>query len=171
MRLSFISLRLSPAPDHTFMKYYLVELLKTIVVLTLSSGDAVLFNAEQSSTYCNSVRCYNASRAIDGDWSTYSRTDYVTGTHWWQVSMTNMTVYQIELKAVSYYSEDITVSLYSGETLSGECQSHIGYGRETQSCARVAADRVRLSTSSTKVTGLYVYEIRVTEALIETIGL
>ena len=83
--------------------------------------------------------------------------------------MTNMTVYQIVLRAGTQYSDEVTVSLYSGETLSGECQSHTGgWGRETLSCARVAADRVRLSTSLTK---LYVYEIRVTEALIETIGL
>ena len=86
--------------------------------------------------------------------------------------MTNMTVYQIELLAGTSYSEEITVALYSGETLSGQCQSHTGGGsRETLSCDRVAADRVRLTRSSTSRTHLFVYEIRVTGALTETIGL
>ena len=87
--------------------------------------------------------------------------------------MTNMTVYQVELQAATEYSDEVTVSLYSGETLSGQCKSATGYGnRETQSCARVAADRVRLSVRSIlRVTGLYVMEIRVTGALTETIGL
>ena len=143
-----------------------------IVVLILSSGDAVLFNAEQSTTHCDSSGFfYIASLAIDGDWYTPSITTYATGTHWWHVSMTNMTVYQVKLSAGS--NEDITVSLYSGETLAGECQSHTGgyYSRETLSCDRVAADRVRLTRSSTSRTTLYVYEIRITGTLIETIGL
>ena len=82
-----------------------------------------LFNAEQSSTY----RGYPASNAIDGDWYTNSLTAHATGTHWLQVSMSNTTVYQIVLKALGgYYSEEITVSLYSGETLAGHCKSHSG---------------------------------------------
>ena len=86
--------------------------------------------------------------------------------------MTDMTVYQIELLAGTYNGDEITVALYSGETLSGECQPHTGSsGRETLSCDRVAADRVRLTVSSTKVTVLYVYGIIVTGALIETIDL
>ena len=82
--------------------------------------------------------------------------------------MANMTVYQIELEAGTYNSDEITVSLYSGETLSGQCQSLNGGGsRETLSCDRVAADRVRLTVSSTSETDLYVWDIRVTGALTE----
>ena len=143
-----------------------------IVVLTLSSGEMELFNAEQSSTYCHSVRCFNASLAIDGNWYTPSYTARASGTHWLQVSMSNTTVYQIELKAVTAYSgEEITVSLYSGETLAGQCESHSGYGTKTLSCARVTADRVRLTLSSTKQSSLYVYEITVTGASTSTIGI
>ena len=84
-----------------------------------------------------------------------------------------MKVYQIVLEAGTGNTDEvITVSLYSGETLSGECQSLTSsYREETLSCARVAADRVRLSVSSTWRTWLFVYDIRVTGALIETIGL
>ena len=141
-----------------------------IVVLTLSSGEVALFNAEQSSKYSSS---YPASRAIDGDRYTYSLTVYATGTeHWLQVSMTHTTVYQIVLRAGRRYSEEITVSLYSGGTLAGQCESHSGgYGTETLSCARVTADRVRLTMSSTMGTRLAVYEIIVTRAYTNTIGI
>ena len=141
-----------------------------IVVLPLSSaGEVELFNAEQSSTYSS----YRASLAIDGDWDTYSHTGYATGTLWLQVSMTNTIVYQIVLRAGTYYSEEITVSLYSGETLAGQCESHSGSGasNETLSCARVTADRVRLTMSSTSSTILAVYEITVTGASTNTIGI
>ena len=127
-----------------------------------------LFNAEQSTTDCDSGTCLNASRAIDGDWTTFSITYPATG-NWLQVGMTNMTVYQVELSAGTWSSDEIiTVSLYSGETLSGQCQSHSGYGIETLSCDRVAADRVRLSVSRTSSAYLTVGDIRVTT---KTIGL
>ena len=141
-----------------------------IVVLTLSSaGEVALFNAELSSTGCYSDgRCYPASNAIDGNWNSFSMTGYATGTHWLQVSMSNITVYQIVLGAYSY-SEEITVSLYSGETLAGQCKSHSGgYSTETLSCDKVAADRVRRSTRSTY---LEVSEIKVTGASTNTIGI
>ena len=145
-----------------------------IIIQIHSSGDAVLFNAEQSIPRCYSSgpTCYNASRAIDGDWSTFSATPWVIGPHWLQVSMSNMTVYQIELLAgAAYTGEKITVSLYSGETLSGQCQSYRSSVRATVSCDRVAADRVRLTLGNTKKSYLFVWEIRVTGALTETIGL
>ena len=132
-----------------------------------------LFNAEQSSTKCySSGTCYPASNAIDGDWSTYSRADYATG-NWLQVSMTNTAVYQIVLKATTPSSgAEITVSLYSGETLAGQCQIHAGRGsKRTLSCDRVTADRVRLTTTSNSRTMLYVGEIKVTGASINTIGI
>ena len=134
-----------------------------IVVLTLSSGEVELFNVEQSSTHCYSGPCYPASRAIDGDWDTRSLTAFATGTHWLQVSMSNTTVYQIVLRAYAPYNE-ITVSLYSGETLAGECESHYtgSYAStKTLSCDRVTADRVRLAVSSKIRTYLAVYEITV----------
>ena len=144
-----------------------------ILALTLSSGEVALFNAEQSSTRCISGTCLNASLAIDGDWGIYSLTVYATGTHWLQVSMSNITVYQIVLRARTRYSEEITVSLYSGETLAGQCKSHTGskVSNETLSCAKVTADRVRLTMSSTKQTWLAVTEIKVTGAYTNTIGI
>ena len=146
-----------------------------IVVLTLSSGEVELFNVEQSSTYCYSGTCYPASLAIDGDWNTHSRTAYVTGTELWlQVSMSNTTVYQIVLRAWTRNSEEeITVALYSGETLAGHCKSYSGgsASNEMLSCNRVTADRVRLTLSSTKQTALAVWEITVTGASTSTIGI
>ena len=142
-----------------------------IVVLTLSSGEVELFNAEQSSTYSSSDP---ASNAVDGDWYTNSITGYATGTLWLQVSMSSITVYQIVLKAYARYTkEEITVSLYSGKTLAGQCESHSGSGAsiETLSCDRVTADRVRLTLSSTSSAYLWVYEITVTGASTNTIGI
>ena len=87
--------------------------------------------------------------------------------------MTNTIVYQIELRARTYYSEEITVSLYSGETLAGQCESHSGSSAstETLSCAKVTADRVRLTVSGTSRTRLYVFEITVTGVPTMTIGM
>ena len=86
--------------------------------------------------------------------------------------MSNTIVYQIELRAVTGNSEEITVSLYSGETLAGQCQSHKGgEDKEILSCDRVTADRVRLTMSNTEVTGLMVFEIQVTGVPTMTIGL
>ena len=119
---------------------------------------------------CYSGKCDNASLAIDGDWNTYSRTAKTTGTHWWQVSMPNTLVYQIVLVADTGYSDEITVSLYNGETLAGQCKSYTG-GTQTLSCDRVAADRVRLTVTSTSRIYLYVFEIKVTGASTKTIGM
>ena len=101
-------------------------------------------------------------------------TALATGTHWWQVSMANTLVYQVKLEAFGHRAKEITVSLYSGETLAGQCQSHTGSkGYETLSCVRVAADRVKLSIADngelTQV--LLVWEIKVTQAPKLTIGL
>ena len=73
--------------------------------------------------------------------------------------MTNTIVYQIELKA--WTDGQITVLLYSGETLAGQCKSHSGSGTETLSCDELTADRVRLSMSNTSRTYLAVDEITV----------
>ena len=88
--------------------------------------------------------------------------------------MPNTLVYQIELRLGGDYSKkQITVSLYNGETLAGECQSHTGgwASNRTLSCDRVVADRVRLTMTSTSWTTLYVEEIRVTGASTNTIGM
>ena len=86
--------------------------------------------------------------------------------------MTNSLVYQIVLQAGTRNSEDITVSLYSGETLTGQCKSHSGSeGTETLSCAKVTADRVRLTMSSTDSTFLEVFQIKVLRVPTMTIGL
>ena len=85
--------------------------------------------------------------------------------------MSNTAVYQIVLQAGTS-SDEITVSLYSGETLAGQCKSHSGsYGTETLSCAKVTADRVRLTVSGTSSTYLAVYEITVLRVPTMTIGL
>ena len=130
-----------------------------IVVLTLSSGKVELFNAEQSSTHCLSGTgtCYPASRAIDGNWDTNSMTNWAYGTHWLQVSMSNTLVDQIELKApTGNYGEEITVSLYSGETLAGQCQSHsVDWGTETLSCSRQSeADNEQYNYKQDKPVGV-----------------
>ena len=168
----FYSLKL---PHHD-----LIEHICHIVVLTLSSGEEVvffieveLFNAEQSTTHCYSGTCFNASNAIDGYWNTSSYTVRATG-NWWQVSMSNTLVDQIVLKAATYpVGEEITVSLYSGEKLAGQCKSHSGdYATETLSCDRVTADRVRLTLSSTAGWArLIVNEITVSVASNYTIGI
>ena len=76
--------------------------------------------------------------------------------------MTNTLVYQIMLKASTETGAEITVSLYSGETLAGRCESHTVNGvTQTLSCDRVTADRVRLTMTTTTETHLYVYEIKV----------
>ena len=75
------------------------------------------------------------------------------------------------LKAGTPYSDEITVSLYSGETLAGQCKSHTGSGTETLGCAKVTADRVRLTVSGTSSTYLAVYEITVLRVPTMTIGL
>ena len=87
--------------------------------------------------------------------------------------MTNTIVYQIKLQAATPTSDEITVSLYSGETLAGQCKTHSGNYRDSDplSCDRVTADRVRLTMTTTSVTQLYVYEIKVTGVPTMTIGL
>ena len=130
-------------------------------------------NAKQSSTYCNNGNCLPASNPIKGNGR--SATTYITGTLWWQVSMTKTTVDHIVLTAYSYHSsEEITVSLYSGETLEGECTPHSGDRNaltQTLSCGGVTADRVRLSMTNTIQTALYVYGIIVSRVPSETTGL
>ena len=86
--------------------------------------------------------------------------------------MSNTPVYQIVLKAHTSNGKEITVSLYSGETLAGQCKSHSGSpaSKETLSCDNVTADRVRLTMSSTSSTALVVYEITVTGVPTMTIG-
>ena len=122
-----------------------------------------LFNAEQSTTDCIRGECHDASNAIDGDMITWSIAEPAMSS-WLQVSMANITVYQIVLSAgTDSKGVEITVSLYSGETLAGQCQSHTGGFRSTQtlSCDRVAADRVMLTMNNTQLTYLYVTEIKV----------
>ena len=86
--------------------------------------------------------------------------------------MANTLVYQIELKALTSISEEITVSLYNGETLAGRCKSHNGtYSTQTLSCDRVAANRVRLTMTCTRNAYLVLREIRVTGASTNTIGM
>jgi len=102
-----------------------------------------------------------------GSWDTFSYTDYITGTHWWRASLTNpMIVHQVELRAWSYTGDVVTVELYKGEELAGQCENHPGdWTRHTLDCDRVYADRVLLTLTSTRsTTWLRVYEIRVTGA-------
>ena len=126
-----------------------------------------LFNAEQSSTYCYGIICYNASRGIDGDDTTLSFTAAFTGTHWWEVSMTDTIVSQIVLKADTYDFFKINVLLYNGMTQVGACDQHSGEEgpAETLSCDEpVTANRVDLTFTSDYASSLSVYEIKVTSA-------
>ena len=85
--------------------------------------------------------------------------------------MATIIVKQIALKAMASNGEEITVSLYSGETLVGKCQTYSSYGiKETLSCDNVAADRVKLKKTSTKTTRLTVYEISVTGNYVRVLG-
>ena len=83
--------------------------------------------------------------------------------------MPNTLVYQIVLRAWTDYGK-ITVLLYNGETLAGQCKSYTG-GTQTLSCDRVAADRLMLTMTSTSWTTLYIGEIRVTGASTNKIGM
>ena len=126
----------------------------------------VLFNPEQSSTYClDDGRCRSANRALDGDWYTNSYTETVTGLHWFQVSMADTLVYKMELKASTDPSQAITVKLlYNDKRLQLEFPDHNG-GRETISVAEVlTADTVRLESTSATKFYLFVGGIEVTSA-------
>ena len=131
----------------------------------------VLFNPEQSSTYClDDGRCRSASRALDGDWYTNSYTETVTGLHWFQVSMADTLVYKIELKASAQPSQPITVKLlHNDKTLELEFSDHTG-GKNTIWVDEVlTADTVRLECTSTTSLELLVGGIEVTSA--GTVGL
>ena len=86
--------------------------------------------------------------------------------------MPNTLVYQIVLRAWRDYGK-ITVLLYNGEKLAGQCKSHTdgAGGTQTLSCDRVVADRLMLTMTSTSWTTLYIGEIRVTGASTNTIGM
>lgn len=170
-----------PAPEYQYLGYLAWNSLMAEVsdcepieleFKSESTGESEveLFNAEQVSTYAN----YNASRAIDGDEKTYSYTKTFTGTHWWQVSMTDTIVSQIVLKAANYNGRyEINVSLYNGETQVGACDQHSGGGRaETLSCDEpVTANRVKLTFTCTEGNELEVYEIKVTGAAVMPMGI
>ena len=71
-------------------------------------------------------------------------------------------VHQIVLKAATAYGEAITVSLYKGGVLVGDCGTHpADYSKQTLSCDEVLADRVQLKMTSTNTTQLAVHEITV----------
>ena len=76
--------------------------------------------------------------------------------------MSLTTVHQIVLAAWTPYGESITVSLYKGGVLVGDCGTHpTDYSKQTMSCEEVLADRVQLTMTSTKTTRLGVHEITV----------
>jgi len=129
--------------------------------------DAELVNATQTSTDSG----WPASNAIDGDWDTDSHTEWDNGTHWWRASLTKpMTVHQVELRAGSY--GNITVDLYKGEELTGQCGNHSGYtSRYTLECTQDvpwSVDTVMLTMTSTQETDLRVYEVLVRGTKITT---
>ena len=112
------------------------------------SDTAVLSNATQSSTYCG-LNCYNASKAIDGNMNTFSRTEDITGLHWWRVEMSPLRVHKVELTAVTRNGEQIEVTLYWAGAAVGACKSHSGSrSTETLTCNRVVADSVKLTMNS-----------------------
>lgn len=132
-----------------------------------NAGEAMLYDAEQSSKYCTGFlkhECYPAKHGLSDD-SHSSITGSGTGTHWWQASMATVIVQQVEVKANAYPLEgNMTVSLYNGGALAGTCQPFQDHTGEayTLDCDRVAADRVRVAATSTdQEIQLWVYSIRV----------
>ena len=106
-----------------------------------TTGDANLFDSKQSSQQGE----HNASFAIDGKMSTWSRTSETTGEHFWEAHMTLQRLKQVKLEASTKNNEIITVTLYKGETLVGQCRSHPGdYTDATLRCKHVKADRIKL---------------------------
>ena len=76
--------------------------------------------------------------------------------------MSLTTVHQIVLEAGTAYGEAITVSLYKGGVLVGDCGTHPADNtKQTLSCEEVLADRVQLTMTSTKTTQLRVYVITI----------
>ena len=128
------------------------------------SDTAVLSNATQSSTDCTrGGNCKNASRAIDGNMHTFSRTEPSTGLHWLKVDMSPLRVHKVELAAGTRNGEQIEVTLYWGGAAVGACESRYGswLTTETLTCGIVVADSVKLTVNSTKVTVLLVAEMTV----------
>ena len=77
--------------------------------------------------------------------STWSRTSETTGEHFWEAHMTLQRLKQVKLEASTKNNEIITVTLYKGETLVGQCRSHPGdYTDATLRCKHVKADRIKL---------------------------
>ena len=80
-------------------------------------------------------------------------------------------VHQIVLKAGTSYSPAITVSLYKGGVLVGDCGTHpADYSKQTLSCDEVLADRIQLTVTSTKTTLISVYEITISGVINIQIG-
>ena len=127
---------------------------------------ANLYNATQSSTYCV-YKCYNASKAIDGDMYTFSGTEDSTGLHWWRVEMSPLRVHKVELTAGTRNGEQIEVTLYLGGAAVGACKSHSGSWSttETLTCANVVADSAKLTVNSTERNYLAVDEMTVSGKL------
>ena len=76
--------------------------------------------------------------------------------------MSLTTVHQIVLKTRTPYGDAITVSLYKGGVLVGDCGTHPADNtKQTLSCDKVLADRVELTMTNTKATLFSVYEITV----------
>ena len=89
-----------------------------------------------------------------------------------------MTVHQVELRSWTGYKgtrhDGVTVELYREQQLTGQCEKYPGdQSRQILNCEKVAADKVLLRTTSTEITYLQVFMIRVIGAAIvsKTIGL
>ena len=97
--------------------YFIRMMLVWLVLIARSSGsdEIPLDRAEQSSTYLNH---YIAARAIDGDLTTYSCTNYEDHA-WWRVYFTSSSTVETVVveKASSHHATCVyTVSLYEGMT-------------------------------------------------------
>jgi len=156
----------------------LVVVVLAITTIKADLADVKLFNAKQSSDYCYQYivwTCASAEKAIDG----YSNKDSVTaagtGTHWWEASMYETTVHQVDLKVYTashmyrgygFDGVEIKVDLYRGNSIVGHCESWTpsrsnSVPHKIVECDKVRADRVRLSAIGTKTTFLAVDTIRV----------
>lgn len=140
------------------------------------TADAVLYEARQSSTLCESrctfctSICYEAQLALNNNWDYASLTTDGSSEAWWEARMATIIVQKIELK-VSTWSRSpestlITVSLHKAGKLAGRCQPVVNDGSaQALQCDRVAADKVKVTVQSTDNTKLYVYGISVIPAV------
>ena len=117
----------------------------------------VLKEPKQSSILCK-TGCHPAADAIDGNISTWSKTESSSTMHWWEATMDLMAVQTVILTASTKPIKSISVDLYIGTTKVKNCGLHLGTGKpQTFNCGGVAAEKIYLTTNSGQNPGLMEY--------------